>query len=55
MRLKAWRLLVVVLTAGLAAPALAATPSQAGGSHARSTWRGYMNMPPLTPIVCPVM
>jgi hypothetical protein len=29
--------------------------SQAGGSHARSTWRGYMNMPPLTPIVCPVM
>ncbi|MGY4770013.1 vanadium-dependent haloperoxidase [Kribbella sp. CWNU-51] len=34
MRLKVWRLLVVVLTAGLAAPALAATPSQAGGNHA---------------------
>ena len=34
MRLKVWRFLVVVLTAGLAAPALAAAPSQAGGSHA---------------------
>lgn len=34
MRLKAWRLLAVVLTAGLAAPAVAAVPSQAGGVRA---------------------
>jgi hypothetical protein len=33
MRLKFWRFLVVVLTAGLAAPALTAAPSQAGDSH----------------------
>ncbi|MFC6156805.1 vanadium-dependent haloperoxidase [Kribbella jiaozuonensis] len=34
MRLKAWRLLVVVLTIGLVTPALVAAPSQAGGVRA---------------------
>lgn len=34
MRLKAWRLLVVVLTIGLMTPALVAAPSQAGGVRA---------------------